>query len=310
MSDSTNTTTTESPPVCDYEGSNYRTRFWEDQGRSYEDQVERIALRRLLPPAGGNLIDIGAGYGRLAPEFHGYKRVVLFDFSKSLLEEAQNRIGEDPRFLFVAGNWYSMPFLEGVFDTMVQVRTIHHAADVPSLFGQLARIARPDGTYILEFANKHNLKAILRYWTGRQRWSPFSPHPIEFAELNFDFHPRWMSEQLRASGFLPGRKLTVSHFRLPVLKRLVPTGVLSSMDGFIQPSGELFQLSPSVFVSATAPREGVSASPDSVFACPDCLTPLGDPVDDLLICHSDRCGARWSAAGNIYDFKNRLGKKA
>ncbi len=40
------------PPICDYEGSNYRTEFWESKGRNYEDQVERIALRRLLPKHG------------------------------------------------------------------------------------------------------------------------------------------------------------------------------------------------------------------------------------------------------------------
>ena len=40
------------PPICDYEGSNYRTEFWEGKGRNYEDQVERIALRRLLPKHG------------------------------------------------------------------------------------------------------------------------------------------------------------------------------------------------------------------------------------------------------------------
>ena len=40
------------PRICDYEGSNYRTEFWEGKGRDYEDQVERIALRRLLPQNG------------------------------------------------------------------------------------------------------------------------------------------------------------------------------------------------------------------------------------------------------------------
>ncbi len=40
------------PPICDYEGSNYRTEFWEKRGRDYEDRVERIALRRLLPRRG------------------------------------------------------------------------------------------------------------------------------------------------------------------------------------------------------------------------------------------------------------------
>ncbi|MCZ7667221.1 MAG: hypothetical protein M5U34_08390 [Chloroflexi bacterium] len=92
----------ETPPVCDYEGSDYRTRFWQNQGRDYEDRVERIALRRLMPPTGGTLIEIRAGFGRLADEYTGYERVVLFDYSRSLLREAQAHLGDDPRF-FVRG---------------------------------------------------------------------------------------------------------------------------------------------------------------------------------------------------------------
>jgi len=294
------------PPVCDYEGSNYRTRFWDSQGRSYEDRVERIALQRLLPPIGDTLIDIGAGYGRLATEFSGYSRVVLFDYSRSLLVEAQKRLGDDPRFIYVAGNWYRMPFVSGLFDSLVQIRTIHHTADVPSLFGQLARIARPKSAYVLEFANKHNLKAIFRYWLGRQRWSPFSLQPVEFVELNYDFHPRWMEEQLRMSGFVTGRRLTVSHFRLPFLKRIVPTGLLSRIDSLAQFSGERFQLAPSVFIYADGPAEGEIADRDAFFACPDCLTLLGEPFDSRLVCPNIECQHQWSVRDNIYDFKNRL----
>ena len=137
----------DTPPVCDYEGSDYRTRFWENQGRDYEDQVERIALRQMMPPTGGTLIEIGAGFGRLADEYVGYERVVLFDYSRSLLREAQAHLGDDPRFIYVAGNWYDMPFVDGLFDTIVQIRTLHHAADVPALFAQLARIAKPGGDW-------------------------------------------------------------------------------------------------------------------------------------------------------------------
>jgi hypothetical protein len=54
------------PPVCDYEGSDYHARFWESGERDYEDRAERVALRRLMPPAGATLIEVGAGYGRLA----------------------------------------------------------------------------------------------------------------------------------------------------------------------------------------------------------------------------------------------------
>ena len=43
------------PPVCSYEGSDYQTSFWEQGKRSYEDQVEAVALKKLLP-AGGRLL--------------------------------------------------------------------------------------------------------------------------------------------------------------------------------------------------------------------------------------------------------------
>jgi len=292
------------PPVCDYEGSDYRARFWEGQGRDYEDQVERIALRRLLPPTGRTLIEIGAGFGRLADEYRGYDTVVLFDYSRSLLREAQAHLGSDPRFRYVAGNWYNMPFVAGLFSAMVQIRTLHHAADAPALFAQLARIARPEGTYVLEFASKRNLKAIARYATRRQDWSPFAEEPVEFVALNFDFHPRWIRDRLQEAGFQPGRMLTVSHFRLGLLKRIVPTSWLVALDAGAQRTGNWWQLSPSVFVQNRHPSWGEAASPGAFFACPTCQTPLGDVVDDgRLICPNPACGHTWRVADGLYDFK-------
>lgn len=291
------------PPVCDYEGSDYRTRFWEGQGRNYEDQVERIALRRLMPPTGGTLIEIGAGFGRLADEYRGYQKVVLFDYSRSLLREAQAHLGDDPRFIYVTGNWYQMPFVAGLFDTMVQIRTLHHAADVPALFQQLARIARPNGRYILEFANKKNLKAMLRYAVRRQDWSPFSLEPVEFAELNFDFHPRWIRTQLETAAFRPGKMLTVSHYRFGPIKKVVPTRLLVRLDALAQKTGNWWQLSPSVFVDIKHPDSGETAVPHTLFACPHCQTPLPAASDGLLICPNPDCQRQWRVENNLYDFK-------
>ncbi|MDT8306497.1 MAG: class I SAM-dependent methyltransferase [Anaerolineae bacterium] len=288
-------------PVCDYEGSDYRDRFWEGQGRQYEDSVERLALRHLLPPGGDTLIELGAGFGRLAAEYSGYRRVVLFDYSRSLLREAQARLGPDPRYIYVAGNWYDMPFVAGLFETMVQVRTLHHAADVPRLFAELARIARPGGTYVLEFANKRNLKAMARYLLRRQRWSPFTAAPVEFVELNFVFHPRWIEERLRAASFTPGQKRTVSHFRLGAIKRLVPTPLLARADRALQPTGQCLQVTPSVFVRSAHPTGGAVAALNGFFACPVCLTPLAESSDPVL--HCGGCGREWGIDGGLYDFK-------
>jgi len=71
-------------PVCDYEGSAYRTEFW-GQGRDYEHAAERVALKQLLPRTGHRLIDVGGGYGRLVPLYNGYDEVVIFDYAISQL---------------------------------------------------------------------------------------------------------------------------------------------------------------------------------------------------------------------------------
>ena len=82
-----------SPPVCNYEGSDYQTSFWEQGGRAYEDAVEAVALKRLLPKSGELMLELGAGAGRNTPRYAGYKRVVLVDYSRTQLEQAQARLG-------------------------------------------------------------------------------------------------------------------------------------------------------------------------------------------------------------------------
>jgi hypothetical protein len=83
------------------------------------------------------------------------------------------------------------------------IRVIHHLADAPAALRQVRTVLQPGATFILEFANKQNLKAILRWLLRRQSWSLFNPDPVEFMALNFDFHPRTMLGWLRAAGLPP-----------------------------------------------------------------------------------------------------------
>src|SRR5512135_2941066 len=97
----------ETPPVCSYEDSDYQATFWEQGGRAYEDAVEAIALRRLLPPEGGKMmLELGAGAGRNTPRYQNYQRVVLLDYSHTQLEQARQRMGEAERFTYVAADIY------------------------------------------------------------------------------------------------------------------------------------------------------------------------------------------------------------
>jgi SAM-dependent methyltransferase len=289
--------------VCDYEDSSYRTDFWEGQGREYEDRAERLALRRLLPPMGRRLVDVGAGFGRLSALYAGYEQVVLLDYSTSLLRQARERLGSDPRLVYVAANFYAMPFAPGSFDAAMMVRAMHHVEDVPAFLQQMGRVLAGGGTFVLEFASKRHFKSILRWLLRRQRWSPFDPEPYEFVEMNFDFHPDWMQARLAGAAFHVKQCLTVSHFRLPLLKRLVPAATLAALDGLLQPTGAWWQLTPSVFYRATLDGQPAPAAGELVFHCPACGGPLPGAGPQVLAC--GRCGREWPVEDGIYNFKTR-----
>jgi SAM-dependent methyltransferase len=289
--------------ICDYEGSRYRHEFWEGQGRDYEDLVERIALRALLPPNGDTLIEIGAGYGRLASLYEGYQRVVLLDYARSQLEEAQRYLPHPDRYTFVVADVYRLPFVDNLFDVLTMVRVMHHLANVSCALAELQRVMRPEGVAILEHASKQHLKAIVRWLLRRQRWNPFDPQPVEFAELNFDFHPHWVRQQLTAAGFWAETTRSVSHFRIPLLKKLVPPHWLATLDSMAQPTGQWWQLTPSVFVRARAQKTSVEP-PEGFFSCPICRSASLLSQAKALVCAG--CGRHWRTDGGIYDFKTPL----
>jgi ubiquinone/menaquinone biosynthesis C-methylase UbiE len=290
------------PRICDYEDSSYRTDFWEGQGREYEDRAERIALHHLLPPTGRRMIDVGGGFGRLSEFYHGYEQVILLDYSRSLLRQAQSRLGRSGRVVYVVADFYTMPFVDGAFETSMMVRVIHHVEDVPTLLAEMGRILADGGTYVLEFASKRHLKAILRYVLRRQHWNPFDPAPYEFVEMNYDFHPHWIRARLAEAMFHVKRMRTVSHFRLPLLKKLIPAPTLAALDGFCQPTGAYWQLTPSVFVACTMEKKTGVVPTEQLFRCPACRSNDLHESPDALTC--ENCHRHWPIEDGIYNFKN------
>jgi cyclopropane fatty-acyl-phospholipid synthase-like methyltransferase len=110
------------PLICDYEGSDYQQTFWERGQRTYEDEAEALALRRLLPGSGMRLLEIGAGAGRNSPRYRGFEQVVLLDASRSQLRQAKERLGGQGRYRFVVGDAYRLPFTADSFDAANQPR--------------------------------------------------------------------------------------------------------------------------------------------------------------------------------------------
>lgn len=297
------------PPVCNYEDSDYQTSFWDEGGREYEDRTEAIALKRLLPKSGRLLLELGAGAGRNTTRYPGFDRIVLLDYARTQLEQAQVRLGKSDKCIYVAADAYRLPFVDGLFDAATMIRALHHMADAQKALSQVRNVLGSGGVFILEFANKLNLKAILRYLVGRQKWSPFTLQPVEFVKLNFDFHPKAVRNWLKQLGFEIERTLTLSHFRVGLLKRIVPTGILVFLDSLFQWTGALWQLSPSVFMKAKLEigeqrLVEIPANVISFFKCPDCgHSPLVDKKE-YLECSS--CKKKWEVRGGIYDFREAI----
>lgn len=296
-------------PVMDYEGSDYRTAFWEGQGREYEDRVERAALVQWLPPTGKRIAEFGAGFGRLADLYQGYEQIILFDYSRTLLADAVKRWGDDPRFVFVAGNLYELPLATGILDTLVMARVMHHLADVAAALKQIERSLHGASVAILEYANKRNLKAIGRWLLKKQAWSPFTGEPVEFVALNFDFHPAWMQTQFSESGLVEVDRMALSHFRLPMFKQFFSADQLVNVEQkFFRLSGT-YPVAPSVLVKARllqdrrrAEVSTASERVETLFRCPHCITEHMERIAKTQV-RCKGCGNQYSQTGGIWDFK-------
>ena len=289
------------PPICSYEGSDYQVSFWEEGGRQYEHEAEGVALKRLLPDSGKLFLELGAGAGRNTPRYEAFQKIVLVDYSETQLQQARQRLGDSDRYRYVIADIYQLPFVANLFDGATMIRTLHHMIEPRQAIGQVHRVLANRASFILEYANKKNLKAILRFGLKRQDWSPFAPEPIEFAPLNFDFHPATVRSWLRESGFTIEKQLTVSHFRIGLLKRNLPLNLLVKMDALAQLTGDLWQLSPSVFVGARCKKVDKMPPAEGFFCCPACgNSPLSEHAEQI-ICPA--CSTVYPIRDGIYDFR-------
>jgi len=263
----------------------------------------------LIPASGTRIAEIGAGFGRLADLYTGYTQIILFDYSRTLLADAVSRWGSDSRFVFVAGNIYTLPFASGILDTLVMMRVMHHLADVPTALAQIERSLHRQSLAVLEYANKRNLKAIGRWLLRRQSWSPFALDPVEFVKLNFDFHPTWMATRFAEAHLQAERRFAVSHFRLPLLKQRLAAELLVDFEQRIFSLTGNFPLAPSVFTAlrSVRSREERAVNPDPkrvapLFCCPHCAVEgLEQSADDRVYCPS--CGRGYQRRNQIWDFK-------
>lgn len=292
----------ETPSFCVYDGSDYQTVFWDQAKRAYEDGSEVIALKKLLPKKGSRMLEIGAGAGRNTLRYEGYEKIYLMDYAMTQMRQAKERLGCSPRFVYAAADVYHLPYNDAFFDGATMIRVIHHLSSVDPAMAEIERVVAKDGVFILEFANKKNLKAILRYLTRKQKWNPFSKEQVEFVKLNFDNHPAAIRETLKDHGFSVNRTLSVSNLRIGALKENEKNlGWMLKVENVLQGLLSPLTLSPSIFLQCGRQTGKPFRENEQPFKCPACGSLNLSENKTAVTCKD--CGRVYPIEDGIYNFR-------
>ncbi|MBQ3470171.1 methyltransferase domain-containing protein [Candidatus Saccharibacteria bacterium] len=244
--------------ISDYNGYDYKKEFWEKVDREYEDQADRMAIRKLLPKRMEKFADIGGGYGRLTNEYiKRARKVYIFDYSKTELAQAKETFGD--KVETKAGDIYELPFKDDELDGLMMVRVTHHLKKLDKAVAELYRVLKPGGVAVIEVANKRTLPKMARFVTGRSKVNPFDKKPSNLKEISkdgfFNYHPKYVEEIFAKTGFSREKVLSVSNFRNRSLKRLFGTKTLVKMENKAQNALAPIRFAPSIYYKLRKPEK-------------------------------------------------------
>lgn len=182
-----------------YEGIEYQG-FWDDPRLRRQDALEQHLLSEMLPASGRRILDLGGGYGRLAPCYiDRFEQVVLCDGSLSLLRDARAALGEGA--LLVAADLGRLPFKAAAFDCVLTIRVLQHVHDLEGTLEEVRRILGGEARLVFSYHNKRNAKGMLQNLARRGDASPFSLQSTEPMPTLISRHPSAVESLLHETGF-------------------------------------------------------------------------------------------------------------
>lgn len=236
-----------------YDDPNYNYQdYW--QGREYEHAAEQMAVSRLLRGRHfGRAVDVGGGYGRLSKFLTKYAdRVILAEPSQQQLDIGAIYLKDTPQVERKLLQASDLKMKAGSVDLVLVVRVLHHLPDPTPEFTEIARVLKPGGTFLLEFANDAHFLNRVRYGL-RGKSVPRLPVDIRSEQNKDDIpfvnhHPKTIIQKLQAAGFEVEATLSGSNLRSPTLKRVLGKKPLLAVEKLMQPLLAPVYFGPSVWL--------------------------------------------------------------
>ena len=114
-----------------------------------EDRRGAADLRALLVgPAGGEVLELGAGTGRCLPWYTAARSIVALEPDDAMRARARIRAVDAPiRTDVIDGDAMRLPFGDASFDTVVTAWVMCMVPDPAIALSEIRRVLRPGGTY-------------------------------------------------------------------------------------------------------------------------------------------------------------------
>jgi len=140
------------------EAEKYDKVRWTSSGGKYADEVQRkITISMLGDISGLDVVEIGAGTGRLTQELLRHSRSVLaLDISESMINKLMSRLKLHPNFAkleCVVGDARAMNLAASSADVVLGINCISHIPDYKKVYAEVYRVLRNNGKFILNFPN-------------------------------------------------------------------------------------------------------------------------------------------------------------
>ncbi len=226
--------------------------YW--AGREYEHAAEEMAIKRLLKGQRfKNAVDVGGGYGRLSRLLTNFAdKVTLAEPSQQQLDIAKIYLKDIPSIEQKLLQASDLKMTSASVDLVLVVRVLHHLPDPAAELAEIARVLKPGGTFVLEFANDAHFLNRIRYGI-RGKTVPKTPvdisSPLNKGKIPFvNHHPKMIIKMLRDAGFEVQTVLSGSNLRSPALKKVLGKNILLNLEKVMQPLLAPIYFGPSIWL--------------------------------------------------------------